>query len=201
MKELKQLVSKTARKVDRRKKGLKASSKAKDNIKFLKKKLNITGVELSLEAPTEFKHQCLNNIIVVKERIRVKSVTITRRKNNTEFEKNEAAFYKNLKETNKYEGNPPNIKEFEDFWVNVWETEGKINRETSWIKEMKKEIKNEVKISHPKSKCSVQRWKEIIIKKKNWSSPGIDGNQNSAVQSERVNLDKKLKIIIFLFFT
>ena len=54
----------------------------------------------------------------------------------------------------------------------------KINREASWMKEMKEEIKNEVKISHPKPKCSVQRWREIIIKKKNWSSPGIDGIQN-----------------------
>ena len=177
MKELKQLASKTASEVDRRKKGRKASSKEKDNIKLLKKKLNITRGDLSLEALTEFKHQCINNIKVIKERIGVKSVTIARRKNNTEFEKNEAAFYKNLKETNKYEGSPPNINKFEDFWANIWETEGKINREASWMKEMKEEIKNEVKISHPKPKCSVQRWREIIIKK-NWSSPGIDGIQN-----------------------
>ena len=178
MKELKQLASKTASEVGRRKKGRKASSKEKDNIKLLKKKLNITREDLSLEALTEFKHQCLNNIKVVKKRIRVKSVTITRRKNNTEFEKNEAAFYKNLKETNKYEDNPSNIKEFEDFWADIWETEGKINRAASWMKEMKKEIENEVKMNHPKPKCSVQRWREIIIKKKNWSSPGIDGIQN-----------------------
>ena len=182
IKELKQLASKTASEVDRRKKGRKASSKEKDNIKLLKKKLNITRGDLSLEALTEFKHQCINNIKVIKERIRVKSVTIARRKNNTEFEKNEAAFYKNLKETNKYEGSPPNIKEFEDFWANIWETEGKINREASWMKEMKEEIKNEVKISHPKPKCSVQRWREIIIKKKNWSSPGIDGIQNYRIK-------------------
>ena len=178
MKELKQLASKTASEVDSRKKGRKASSKEKDNIKLLKKKLNITRGDLSLEALTEFKHQCINNIKVIKERIRVKSVTIARRKNNTEFEKNEAAFNKNLKETNKYEGSPPNIKKFEDFWANIWETEGKINREASWMKEMKEEIKNEVKISHQKPKCSVQRWRKIIIKKKNWSSPGIDGIQN-----------------------
>ena len=93
--------------------------------------MNITRGDLSLEALTEFKHQCLNNIKVIKEIIRVKSVTIARRKNNTEFKKNEAAFYKNLKETSKYEGSPPNIKEFEDFWANIWETEGNINREAS----------------------------------------------------------------------
>ena len=44
------------------------------------------------------------------------------------------------------------------------------------MKEMKEEIKNEVKISHQKPKCSVQRWREIIIKKKNWSSPGIQND-------------------------
>ena len=104
----------------------------------MKKKLNINRGDLSLEALTEFKHQCHNNIKVVKKRIRVKSVTITRRKNNMEFEKNEVAFYKNLKDTNKYEGNPPNMKEFEDFWANNWETEGIINRKASWMKEMKK---------------------------------------------------------------
>ena len=105
MRELKQLVSKTASEIDRKKKGRKASIKEKENIKLLKKKLNITRGDLSIEALTEFKYQCLNNIKVVKERIRAKFVTISRRKNNMEFEKNEAAFYKNLKETNKYEGN------------------------------------------------------------------------------------------------
>ena len=84
-------------------------------------------------------------IKVVKGRIRVKTVTIARRKNNTEFEENEAAFYKNLTETNQYTGNPPNIEEFEDFWANIWETEGKINRDANWLGEIKREINNEVK--------------------------------------------------------
>ena len=109
-------------------------------------------------------------------------MTITRRKNNIEFEKNEAAFYKNLTETNKYTGNPSNIEEFEDFWANIWETEGKINRDTNWLNEIKREINNEVKTSHPKPSCSVQKCKEVIIKKKNWSSPGIDGSQNYCIK-------------------
>ena len=56
MKELKQLASKTASELDRRKKSQKASSKEKDNIKLQKKKLNITRGDQSLEALTEFKH-------------------------------------------------------------------------------------------------------------------------------------------------
>ena len=47
----------------------------------------------------------------------VKAIRVSRRKNNKEFEKNEAACCKNLKDTHKYEGSPPNIKEFEDFRV------------------------------------------------------------------------------------
>ena len=67
---MKQLALKTASKIDRRKKNRKALSKEKENIKLLKKKLNVTeGVtyqcDLSIEALTEFKHQCLNNIKVV----------------------------------------------------------------------------------------------------------------------------------------
>ena len=50
------------------------------------------------------------NIKVAKERICVKTATLLRGKNNIDFAKNEAVFYKNLKEKNKYEGNPPNIK-------------------------------------------------------------------------------------------
>ena len=46
------------------------------------------------------------------------------------------------------------------------------------MNEIKREIHNEVKTSRPKPSCSVQKWKEVIIKKKNWSSPGIDGIQN-----------------------
>ena len=128
LKEMKKLTLKTASEIDRRKNGRKASDKEKKNIGLIKRKMNITRGDLSIEALTEFKHQCLNDIKVAKEKIRVKTVTIARRKNNTEFEKNEAAFYKNLTETNKYTGNPPNIEEFEDFWANIWETEGKINR-------------------------------------------------------------------------
>ena len=140
--------------------------------------MNITRGDFSIEVLTEFKHQCLSNIKVAKERIRVKTATISRRKNNTEFEKYEAAFCKNLKETNKYEGNPPNIEEFEDFRASIWETEGKINIEANWMKEINREINCAVKTSHPKPNCSVQKWKEVITKKKNWSSPGIDGIQN-----------------------
>ena len=175
---MKKLTSKTAREIDRRKNGRKASNKEKENIGLIKRKMNITRGELSIEALTEFKHQCLNNIKVVKERIRVKTVTIAKRKNNTEFEKNEAAFYKNLTETNKYTGNPPNIEEFEDFWAKICETEGKINRDANWMNKITREINSHVKASHPKRSCSVQKWKEVIIKKKNWSSPGIDGIQN-----------------------
>ena len=178
LKEMKKLTSKIASEISRRKNGRKASDKEKENIGLIKRKMDITRGDLSIEALTEFKHQCLNNIKVAKERIRVKTVTIARRKNNTEFEKNEAAFYKNLTETNKYTGNPPNIEEFEDFWANIWETEGKINRDANWMNEIKREINNEVKTSHLKPSCSVQKWKEVIIKKKNWSSPGIDGIQN-----------------------
>ena len=48
--------------------------------------MNITRGDLSIEALTEFKHQCLSNVKVAKERIRVKIATISKRKNNMEFE-------------------------------------------------------------------------------------------------------------------
>ena len=100
-------------------------------IKLRKRNLNVTRGDLLIEALMEFKLHCLNNIKVVKERYRVMYVTESKRKNNTEFEKNEAAFYMNM-----HEVNPLNIKEFEDFWANVKETVGKINTETSCINEM-----------------------------------------------------------------
>ena len=50
------------------------------------------------------------------------------------------------------------------------------------MNEIKREINNEVKTSHPKPSCIVQKWKEIIIKKKNWSNPGIDGIQNYLIK-------------------
>ena len=113
----------------------------------------------------------------MKERIRMKTVTVSRRKNNTEFEKNEVTFYKNFKDTNKYEGSPLDIKEFEDFWASIWEAEGKINKEASWMSDMKREIRNEIITNHLPC-CSIEKWKNAVIKKKNWLSPGIDGIQN-----------------------
>ena len=50
--------------------------------------------------------------------------------------------------------------------------------EANWMKEINREINNAVKTSQPEPNCSVQKWKEVITKKKNWSSPGIDGIQN-----------------------
>ena len=64
LKEMKKLASKTASEINRRKKSRKASNKEKKNIELLKRKMNITRGVLAIEALTEFKHQCLNNIKV-----------------------------------------------------------------------------------------------------------------------------------------
>ena len=111
LKEMKKQTSKTASEIDRRKNGRKASDKEKKNIELIKRKMNITRGDLSIEALTVFKYHCLNNIKIVKERIQVETVTIARRKNSTEFEKNEAAFDKNLTKKKEYTGNHPNIED------------------------------------------------------------------------------------------
>ena len=78
--EMKKLTSKTASEKDRR---MVERHQIKENIGLIKRKTNITRGDLLIEALNEFKHQCLNNVKVVVERIRVKTVTIARRKNNT----------------------------------------------------------------------------------------------------------------------
>ena len=93
---MKYLYSQAASEIDGRKNGRKASTKEKENISVTKKKMNVTKRSLSLEALTEFKHQCLNNIKAIKERLGVKTITVSGRKNSTEFEKNKAAFYKSI---------------------------------------------------------------------------------------------------------
>ena len=77
--------------------------------------MNITRGKLSIEALNDFKRQFLKNNKGATARIPLKTALTSRRKKNTEFEWSEAVFYKNLKETNKYEGNPPNLEEFQDF--------------------------------------------------------------------------------------
>ena len=105
LKEMKKLTSKTASEIDRRKKSQKASNKEKENIELLKRKIKITRGDLSIEALTKFKHQCLNNI-----KILIKTATISRRKNNMEFEKSEAASYKYLKQTKSARETLPTLK-------------------------------------------------------------------------------------------
>ena len=53
LKEMKKLTSKTTSEIDRRKNGRKASDKEKENIGLIKRKMNITRGDLSIEALTE----------------------------------------------------------------------------------------------------------------------------------------------------
>ena len=64
--------------------------------------MNITRGKLSIEALNDFKRQFLKNNKGATARIPLKTALTSRRKKNTEFELSEAVFYKNLKETNKY---------------------------------------------------------------------------------------------------
>ena len=59
LKEIKKLTSKTASEIDRITKSRKASNKVKKNIGLLKRNMNITKEDLSIEALAEFKQECL----------------------------------------------------------------------------------------------------------------------------------------------
>ena len=75
-------------------------------------------------------------------------------------------------------GTAPSMGAIEQFWRAIWETEGHMNNENQWIKEVEDQLRMKVQEPHIPQLLELHNWKKIVMKRKNWTGPGPDGVQN-----------------------
>ena len=97
-------------------------------------------------------------------------------KDNANFEKDQKAFFKTLEGKTVYEGGPPRMEKFVEFWAGKWEKDEK-TPEMPWMEKAKIDLREKVQnvneFTITKNKVVAE-----IRKRKNWTAPGIDGIQN-----------------------
>ena len=97
-------------------------------------------------------------------------------KDNANFEKDQKAFFKTLEEKTVYEGEPPPMEKFVEFWAGIWEKDEK-KPEMPWMQKVKMALREKVK-NVKEFTLTEKRVVGEIRKRKNWTAPGIDGIQN-----------------------
>ena len=174
MKELRKWIARISNEVHRRKEHRKASWKEK---KFLKElELRIEGKKTTTVALMTYREQLLDQLRYMKVKLEKMMVKGKRVKNNALFRKDERYFYRNVNRSESRAGKIPNIDQFVAFWGGLWETE-KVTPSLPWMEEVAGKLKG-MSIEVKEFDVTEEKLTEIIKKRKNWSSPGIDGIQN-----------------------
>ena len=73
-------------------------------------------------------------------------------------------------------GEPPTMDKFETFWSGIWEDNKKIDRQP-WMDEIEARLREKAVVVN-EIVIGVEDISKVIKKRKNWSSPGVDGIQN-----------------------
>ena len=89
------------------------------------------------------------------------------------FVQNEGTLCRQTKKLEKQVGRVPSIDKFIDFWAGIWEDDSK-TPVTKWMKGIEERLREKVK-SISEFKVTEKDLQDVAKKRKNWSTPGIDG--------------------------
>ena len=92
------------------------------------------------------------------------------------FQKDQKNFFRTLEKVEKYEGEMPAMEKVVEFWGGIWEKDG-VTPSMPWMEEVKAELNEKVNIVG-QFKITEERLKREVMKRKNWTAPGIDRIQN-----------------------
>ena len=174
MKESRKWIVRISNEVHRRKKHRKASWKENKVLKELQ--LRLEGKKTTTVALMTYREQLLDQLRYMKVKLEKMMVKGKRVKNNALFRKDERYFYRNVNRSESRAGKIPNIDQFAAFWGGLWETD-KVTPSLPWMEEVAGKLKR-MSIEVKEFDLTEEKLTEIIKKRKNWSSPGIDGIQN-----------------------
>ena len=97
-------------------------------------------------------------------------------KNNRMFNEDEAMFYRKIDSNMDKKGKVPGINKFVEFWAGIWEDET-ATPDRKWMRTVGEKIRSKVS-SVEEFEIDEKMLGDNIKRKKNWSSPGIDGIPN-----------------------
>jgi hypothetical protein len=130
--------------------------------------------------PEEFLDTLKQKLKLKAHRLKRYTKALKRKKDNNLFSTNEKIFYRQLSNTtNSGIGNEheiPEVRELEQFWAGIWETEVQHNEDASWIHEevRKCEAVEEMKFEE----ITESDIEAVTSRLHNWKSPGIDRIHN-----------------------
>jgi hypothetical protein len=178
--------------IHRRRLARKATEKEKRILRELSIAAKVSLNAITISKLRELKLDCIDEIRMMRVKREAKVKTIKKRKNNREFEENEKIFYRKMDEKELH-GEAPKIEQVDAFWRGIWETEGDQNLESKWIEEVEKMIEGQLTEEHIPKLANMKQWHKLVMKRKNWTSPGPDGVQNYWVKHISALWEKEIE--------
>ena len=176
--EMKQLCQKIARinnEMHRRKEKRKTTKREKRNLADLKNQMG--GVTTTNAALASYKEIWIDQLRYKKIKFEKMTERGERIKDNAMFEKGQRNFYNKIEKNEKFTGEQPEMEKFTDFWGGIWEKED-VTPMLPWMDNVKEELKKASINTVKEFTVEEERLIKIAKKRKNWTSPGIDGIQN-----------------------
>ena len=173
MKRLRQVIARAGNELQRRKLKRKATAKEKMILKDLKHLMNES--DTTSTNIRRAKEKWLDQLRYKKVKLEKMIERGNRIRDNANFERDQKGFFKSLERID-YEGKPPPMERFEDFWAGIWEKDEK-TPEMPWMEKVQMEMKDRVQVVNEFTITNDNVAIEIK-KRKNWTAPGIDGIQN-----------------------
>ena len=191
IKETRQKIARIANELHRRKIRRKATHKEKRILKEMK--LMFEDGRITNNKLKEKKEELLDLLRTQKIILEGMKRRTKRIRNNILYCENQSKLFKD--DNIIYEGQTPNIENLRDFWGGIWELEAQTPTKV-WMQEIEKELQTKVQQTN-NFEISNEHLKKEIMKRKNWSAPGIDGIQNfwwKKFPSIQENLTKIMRV-------
>jgi hypothetical protein len=156
---------KVKRKITKKEKRILERLRSKVQNKLVKNEEFLKAKEIWLEE-LRYRKTKLGKIRTRDEKIR----------NNKMFREDEGRFYRKINNAKGRRGTVPDIDKFVEFWAGIWEDETSTPHRR-WMRTVAEKIRAKV-INVEELTITEEKLYKTIRKRKNWSTPGIDGMQN-----------------------
>ena len=158
----------------RRKQRRKATKREKEIINQLRASMD--GKEVTSGNLRATKEQWLDKLQYKKVKLDKYVEKGNRKKDNIMFQKDQKSFFRTLEKVEKHEGEMPEMEKFVEFWGGIWE-QNEPTPNMPWMEEVKAELSEKANIVS-QFKITEEKLRKETSKRKNWTSPGINGIQN-----------------------
>ena len=174
MKQLRQKIARISHEMHRRKEKRKGTKMEKRNLADLKKQMG--GVTTTNAALASYKEIWIDQLRYKKIKFEKMTERGKRIKDSAMFEKDQRNFYSKIEKNEKFQGEQPEMEKFTEFWGGIWEKE-EVTPMLPWMDNVKEELKASIN-TVKEFTIEEERLIKIARKRKNWTSPGINGIQN-----------------------